>query len=392
MPRKRKRLRVWKAAVKGVYVIRWQWADETNPHQEATDLAATTRNEPKLRRILVDKEDALLKERTEGVPWSLVKSRYEDEELVHQKPNSRRKWRTSTKAIERLCSPRILADVDADMISRFGAELRKAGLAPDTISGYFAELRRMLNWAEGIWQGYQSPRVRPPKGVKRAGMKGRPITREEFERMLNCVQGVVGAEFAADWRYYLTGLYLSGLRLEESLRFTWDDPRTIHVLGLDLDRPRIQVPDDKAGRDDGLPITTDFAYFLTETPLEKRHGRVFRPRLKRGIPSYWTISDTVAEIGKKAKAMVFAGKDDKIKWASAHDLRRAFGTRWAPLMMPADLQRYMRHASIQTTMKYYVDLDLDQLGKRTRKAAIEFSMIDAAKELLRYTPDRKHVT
>jgi len=50
------------------------------------------------------------------------------------------------------------------------------------------------------------------------------------------------------------------------------------------------------------------------------------------------------------------------KFASAHDLRRTFGTRWARRVMPATLQLLMRHQSIETTMKYYVDLDADELG------------------------------
>ena len=47
------------------------------------------------------------------------------------------------------------------------------------------------------------------------------------------------------------------------------------------------------------------------------------------------------------------------KYATAHDLRRSFGTRWAKRVMPAVLQRLMRHAEIATTMKYYVTMDAD---------------------------------
>lgn len=42
------------------------------------------------------------------------------------------------------------------------------------------------------------------------------------------------------------------------------------------------------------------------------------------------------------------------KFASAHDLRRAFGQRWASRVMPTVLRELMRHASIATTMAYYV--------------------------------------
>jgi hypothetical protein len=53
---------------------------------------------------------------------------------------------------------------------------------------------------------------------------------------------------------------------------------------------------------------------------------------------------------------------------SAHDFRRSFGTRWARRVMPAVLQRLMRHESIETTMTYYVDLDADELAEELWKA------------------------
>jgi hypothetical protein len=43
-----------------------------------------------------------------------------------------------------------------------------------------------------------------------------------------------------------------------------------------------------------------------------------------------------------------------IKFASAHDLRRSFGERWAMRVMPQVLMELMRHESIDTTMAFYV--------------------------------------
>lgn len=40
--------------------------------------------------------------------------------------------------------------------------------------------------------------------------------------------------------------------------------------------------------------------------------------------------------------------------ASARDLRRSFGLRWASRVMPQVLMELMRHESIDTTMRYYV--------------------------------------
>jgi integrase len=44
----------------------------------------------------------------------------------------------------------------------------------------------------------------------------------------------------------------------------------------------------------------------------------------------------------------------KLKYASAHDLRRSFGQRWASRVMPQVLMELMRHESIETTLRYYV--------------------------------------
>jgi len=71
------------------------------------------------------------------------------------------------------------------------------------------------------------------------------------------------------------------------------------------------------------------------------------------------MGEIVVKVGKKAGVVV--NKADG-KFGSAHDLRRAFGTRWAKRVMPAVLKRLMRHSSITTTMGYYVDLDAAEVA------------------------------
>lgn len=46
-------------------------------------------------------------------------------------------------------------------------------------------------------------------------------------------------------------------------------------------------------------------------------------------------------------------------YASAHDLRQAFTCRWSRRVMPMVLKELMRHESVTTTEKYYVDIDAD---------------------------------
>lgn len=52
------------------------------------------------------------------------------------------------------------------------------------------------------------------------------------------------------------------------------------------------------------------------------------------------------------------------KFASAHDFRRAFGTRWASGVKPATLQLLMRHESIETTLKFYVAQSTDDVASQ----------------------------
>jgi len=87
-------------------------------------------------------------------------------------------------------------------------------------------------------------------------------------------------------------------------------------------------------------------------PEPKQTGPIFkldRADGKPGRPSVDRVSKTVSSIGAKAKVRV-----DVKKTASAHDLRRAYGERWASRLMPAQLMELMRHESIETTLNFYV--------------------------------------
>ena len=110
----------------------------------------------------------------------------------------------------------------------------------------------------------------------------------------------------------------------------------------------------KGNRDRLLPLAPEFAEFLAQTPEAERRGRVLRPL---GCRSDWLTAGRVCRIGSKigeAAGVKVDEKAGKIKFASAHDLRRAFGLRWSRRVMPAQLKELMRHESIDTTMKYYV--------------------------------------
>jgi integrase len=210
--------------------------------------------------------------------------------------------------------------------------LREDGVAETTIAAYLAHLKAALNWAvrqKLLVVRPAFPKIHRLKKSKGRPMKGRAITAEEFERMVAAVPGVVGEELAPHWRHYLRGLWASGLRLGESLDLWWDRPEKIFP-GFPRDgRPMLQVPGEleKGNADRLLPIAPEFALFLMETPEAARTGPVFRLDGRQGRYRDWQVSKIVSKIGKAAGIKVYVNPKDpeKVKYASAHDFRRAVG-------------------------------------------------------------------
>lgn len=127
---------------------------------------------------------------------------------------------------------------------------------------------------------------------------------------------------------------------------------------------RILAEAEKGFRDRRLPLTPDFAEYVDQTPCADRTNEWFKVA-QLGL-RLDTVSKIVSAIGKKAGVIV---SREQGKFASAHDLRRAFGNCWAPRVMPVVLQQLMRHESIDTTMKYYVAQDASEIAAALRSSA-----------------------
>ncbi len=113
------------------------------------------------------------------------------------------------------------------------------------------------------------------------------------------------------------------------------------------------------------PSANAIAYLLA-APEAERRGPLFRPVMPSGNRATARYAgQTISLIGAKAYIVVHTNaKTGRVKYASAHDLRRSFGTRWAKKVMPAVLQKLMGHDSIQTTMAYYVGLECDEVTEQ----------------------------
>jgi integrase len=299
--------------------------------------------------------------------WAEFRKRYEEEKLSTLAERTKVVTRTSLNHLERVLNPDKLAKLTTATLSRFQSSLRDGGMGDTTLAKTLRHIHAALSWGVSMGLLAKMPEMHGPRRVKgQALMRGRAITEEEFDRMVAAVVKVRPLDAPA-WQRLLRGLWLSGLRLGEALALSWDleAPFQADLTGR---RPsfRIYGKAQKSGRDEVLPMTPDFAQFLIDTPEARRSGYVFKMALERGSNPIGVgkAGAKIAAIGKKAGVVV--NKADG-KFASAHDLRRAFGTRWAKRVMPAVLKRLMRHSSIGTTMAYYVDMDAaevaDQLWK-----------------------------
>jgi integrase len=297
---------------------------------------------------------------------------------------------TALNAVERHLTIDRLAQLTSPRIAFLVKQLREVDkLSDETIRSYLSHVRAALNWAASpsIALLNKAPEFEMPKRARgQKLMKGRPITAEEFDRMLGKIEaGLVltntsrvnknrkrqpsesaqanrvkrlaaGAAAAAKgWDTLLRGLWWSGLRLGEAVTLSWDDERYITVeMGGPRPRLYIAAGQDKSGKARLLPLAPEFAEMLLAVPAHLRHGPVFPLAGLQGerTADLVYISRVISTIGQAAGVVVDKASG---KFASAHDLRRAFGRRWSSRVMPADLMKLMRHASIDTTMKYYAD-------------------------------------
>ena len=358
------------------YMLRWRDPITGRRRTQTTPIACgNKRNRAEAERLAAEKQAEL----NSGIigsnkmRWDRFRELFEAQKASGSAAGTRDKNRTVFNRIEKELSPRYLRDLTEARLSHFAMVLRLDRLSEETIKSYLGQLKAALNWAVEQKLLARLPTFPKVQRVKKGGakpMKGRPITTEEFERILAAVEGVVGAEHAAEWIWYLRGLWASGLRLSESLDLRWDDDGRIQPRFAEGRLPVLVIPGEleKGFRDREHPMAPEFATLLEEVPPERRRGFVFRLNGRghagtRLLPR--AVSEIVSEIGEAAGVKVHTHPiTSEVKYASAHDLRRTFGDRWAARVMPPQLMELMRHQNIETTLRYYVGVNAQENAQR----------------------------
>jgi len=331
--------------------------------------------DPKQARKLAGEWEAELKAGKPGAKsakWAAFREAYEDHASVRLRASTIGKITSMFNVVEDAMRPDSLRRISSRWLDLLQKRLLAGGRSAATVASHCRHLKRALNWAQE--QGMISSVPKFPKlnqARKAKQMKGRAVTGEEFDRLLAAVSIVFpdtrpnAQQSQLSMMFLLQGLWLSGLRLGEALGLTWDqwaDGIRVDVSGKFV-KLLIPAEAEKGGRDRVYPVTPDFAEFLLAVPEDQRTGYVFNVVLGKGVSRRVdSVSSKIIDIGKAAGIKVDErrqGKESIPVWASAHDLRRAFGTRWSRRVTAMILKELMRHASVTTTETYYVDSDAD---------------------------------
>lgn len=137
-------------------------------------------------------------------------------------------------------------------------------------------------------------------------MKGRPVTTEEFERMLEVTGRVVGSSSAPSWQFALNVLWESGFRIGDLMDFHWIDDRHINPVfpTRNQQHPTLIIPStQKNGRVQEIPMLPGLQELLLDVPKTDRFSWVVNP-----APMEYQIDDrrewfqpAIADLAKLSK-------------------------------------------------------------------------------------------
>lgn len=351
---KRISVRIVRRRARKQYVLRWgkkqqeqvakaKWGDEAAAYREAFEL-----------------EDRLNNPAQAILAWDAACESYEKWHLAMYSPDHMANWLKAKRRFEAFCGT--VPDLTHlwPKVTEFAAAMTKQ-VAMTTVRGYCQYLRSFLRWCHHQgWLDQPPRRLALPRtrGDKRG--KGRPLSGEEFDRLLAAIPGVVGPDHAPSWTYLCWGLWHSSLRLGEAVRLHWTDGPIQVDLSDEYPMVRFAAEGDKGRRSRLLPMTREFSDMLTGP----RRGFVFRPTLIKGPTRCRdTWSHKIGEFGKAAGVIVDRNeKTGSVKYASAHDLRRSCIDRMRRVLRDDLFRAFARHEDERTTQQYYLGESAKQIA------------------------------
>lgn len=339
---------------KGRSALQLYYVDPANNREVSKSAGTADRKEAE--RAAARWEDELRHFRgDDDCGWDYFCERFEDEHLAAMDRRTRAGYMEALAHFHRITNIDSVAKVTTAMVSQFKGRLIGENRPQTTVAKILTHLRVAIYFAARNGMLAKKPHFDMPRTVDRTFMRGRAVTDAEVQSMLKHAAAPFGEAVAPTWHRMIELLRLSGLRLAEGATLSWDQP-PIRVALDAQPHPHLIVFGEaqKSRKDETVPITPDFADWLALTPPEDRRGLVAPVLGDRNTPLGWeAIGKGISVIGEAAGIVV----NEQGKFASAHDLRRAFGTEWARKVRPLTLKKLMRHRSLETTLRFYVGLD-----------------------------------
>ena len=150
---------------------------------------------------------------TRTTRWKDFRTKYETEGMFDLAPASIRLFQNAAAKLEKLVGPSTLQSLTEDKLNSFTVLCLEEGLSKQTVAAYLRHLKAALRWAVSQKLLLDCPVFRMPKGSSSGQAKGRAVTGEEFERMLEAVPKVLGNRQTESWVFLLKGLWWSGLQI-----------------------------------------------------------------------------------------------------------------------------------------------------------------------------------
>jgi len=239
-----------------------------------------------------------------------------------------------------------VAEIDAEMLLKF-AEKRlrqrtdRAGLTVQvsTVNRHLRDLRAFLRWSveRGVIQ--KMPRVRMLKEERGEVQFYSP---DEMERILAAAREITISGVRFD--IFLRVLLFSALRIGNGLSLTWED---VNLRYRQLAVPGVRT---KTGKPVYVPLSLPLVMALRELP-KPRTGPMFPWSQTSGhLHECWQA--TIEKAG--------------VPYLKMHALRHTAATMLVDAgLKPHQLQQ-MLHASLATTLKYYVGTDRQMMQEAAR--------------------------
>ncbi len=384
--------------------VQFKWVDRAGVARQQTYKGRNTRNKINAAR---DDLEAKLNKPGATRRWSDFEKRVKQSFFSGMTPKGQGKPKTMLRRFKETLAEIgehdiECAEITEEIVLLVKERMESEGLAKMTIRTNMGALWAILNWGaeNNLLPRLYRPRERVRKSdrVAKKKSKGRSLTMEEIDRMIEAVktnpvvrpnekpymQKVRKDDESAEAAIRAIHVArLTGMRLEDAHWFCWE-PREDHHYPVNLDgkSPMLSFSaEQKSGEDESIPLTPMAVEYLRS--IQQEAGYVCRMSGRSGEhQTSERLGRIIANAGRAAGIVVKrdGGKYGATKYASAHDLRRTFGRFLLDHVNLKDAQTMMRHASFETLMRYYSDSSEDALALKLKTLFTESSgfSVDAA--------------